>query len=354
MAYDAGEVGEHMADEQRQFVDQFMELVRGQAPPPVQATGLTVRQFVDTFVALANVPREASSPSSSSTETQRTFIDAFLRLAAEILPSAPPEDAFANVVISRWRELTWRVRGAVDERIGGLSAEQHAVIRMLEVTPSLLMPLGRSRSETSHSAMFGWALRLTTPLGLKLRGAWANLLNKPDVPLDGWSVRNEVILDRESRLDVDIVVPGFWRCMVEMKVDAGEGKDQLPRYRRHLDDYARAEEVDADLVFLTLEEQAAMHSAAPVRVLLQQVLKLWLPLVGGPEPEALVLRMWLAGVARDLCEIAGTGPAATWSFGRRVAMLDFLESVGAAVQPEVDTNSDLVTDKLSSHDNAWE
>jgi hypothetical protein len=309
-----------MMPEQRAFVDGLIALAPAATLLPATVLSREQRAFVAELVALAQAPATAGGP----TKAERAFVEQFVVLARTVLPTGDPADEFNTRVANRWQEITWRVQGAVAARFADLDGNQHRFIRTLEDTPSLLRPLAKERDELTHSRLLAWALSRPGDLGRALRSAFVELIGL-ERPLDGWLVRAESVLGPSCRVDVDIVVPGRWRCLVEVKVDADERDGQLDDYRTHLDACCATLNIDGDLVFVTLDGREGSCGAEHHALSFDELLRRWLPIAAGAEPDALFLRLWLASIAQGLCGIGQPGPVATWSFAHRVAMLRFLE-----------------------------
>jgi len=285
------------------------------------------RKFLDGYLALTAEPVVVGATSGGDDRSQRAFLDGFLALAGVDQPEEPANEEFRRVVIDRWQFIRWRIEGAVSAGFAGLDLDQHRALRLLEDTPSLLHPLGRERDELTHSALLAWSLERTGELGESLRAAFLDALGL-EYPTAGWQVRTESVLGPRCRVDVDITVPGIWRCLVEVKVDAGERDPQLDDYRQHLDHHCSMTETDGTLVFLTTDGRPGISEARHKSLSFRELLRRWLLLTDRPEPEARYLRQWLRTLAREFYELVVVGPAPTWAFSTRVRALDFLQSLG--------------------------
>ncbi len=313
-----------MTPERRAFVDAILPLLppADTVPPPLS---LEQRAFVDGFLSLARQPAQPMALS----ESQRAFVDGFVALAAAVLPSDAPHTVFERVVMDRWQAITWRVQGAVAAGFADLDANQHRLLRALEDTPSLLGPLGKARDEVTHSRLLGWALRRSGDLGRTLRQAFLAHVGI-DQPVDGWVITTESTIGPGCRVDVDVVVPGRWRCLIEVKIDAPERKDQLDDYRAYLDAACADQDLDGDLVFMTVDGRAGDTDARHHPLSFRDLLIGWLPVALRPEPDAGYLGLWLSTIGQSLYGISQPGPAMTWGFSERVKVLRFLEDLGEA------------------------
>jgi len=308
--------------QQRAFLDGFLPLVPADEPVALDPRG---RAFVNGFLALAREP----APASTDTAEVRAFAQDFLALAKAEQSAENPTTAFERVVIDRWQAITWRVQGAVAGRFAELDGRQHRLLRALEDTPSLLAPLELTRDERTHSRLLAWALRRPGQLGRSLRRAFLALLDT-ERPVDDWLVTIERTLGPGCRVDLDLFVPGHWRCLVEVKVDAAERDGQLDDYRALLDDAVAGLPIDGELVFLTVDGRDGETDAAHLPLSFRDLLVAWLPLCLEATPDALTLRQWLVSVATHLYGIGHGTPVATWGFSERVNVLRFLEDAGEA------------------------
>lgn len=257
------------------------------------------------------------------TPDQRAFLDGL----RAFLPDESAEARFRRVVQDRWDEIVVRVEGRAAQALAQLPTKAHQVLRMLEDTPSLLGPLSQVRDERSHTRLLAWALSLPGQLGDDLRRTWLKAVGGPVLDKQRWTVRAERPV-AEGRVDVEILIPGRWRCYVEAKVDAGEGFQQLARYRASLRAASSPLQDGDALVFLTLhaqewpsDETVQDDHVIPLRW--HDLLAAWLPLASGDGPDALYLRCWLMSVA-DLADLRATGPFATWPLSSRLRVLRLL------------------------------
>lgn len=254
---------------------------------------------------------------------RRAFIDGLLARRTAARPPAPDAHArFRAQIIDRWDEIVLRVEGKLASTLRDLPPAAHRCLRALEDSRSMLAPLGWADDEVTHTRALTWALRREGELGTSLRGAFARLVGA-EVPGDGWRVRAESSVGPGCRIDVDVHVPGVWRCFVEAKVNARERQSQLADYRGLLDARRGAGEA-ATLVFLTVEASPPHHDVPFEPLTWRALAATWLPLVLGPEPDAAWLRGWLTGIVTDLYDAADDGPFATWDTATRIRSLDLL------------------------------
>lgn len=303
----------------RDFVNGFLALALPATHSAAPGLSSERRAFIDGFLEIVAVP----PPAGPLAIDERCFVEEFVALARPLLSHGDATVDFQRLVVDRWQEITWRVHGAAAARLAGLDPSEQRFVRLLEDAPSLLGPLGRERDEVSHTGLLGWALRRPGELGRALRGAFASLVNS-DVPDDGWLITTESVLGPGCRVDVDIEIPGRWRCLIEAKIDAAEREGQLFDYRQHLEGWCTSVNTGGELVFLTHDGRTGSASVQHLTLCWKHLLRAWLPLTDRPEPEALYARLWLASIAHDMYGISQPGPIGSWSFAQRIRMLEFL------------------------------
>jgi hypothetical protein len=137
-------------------------------------------------------------------------------------------------------------------------------------------------------------------------------------------VRAEAVLPN-GRLDLRIETPELL-LFVEVKVDAEQGRDQLPRYRVELD----KEKVRMRaLVLLTLP-----HAEGPppniecVHLSFEDLLLEWLPLADRDGGERGFLARYLKAVAMILGYV-GRGPFERWTFAEQRRALQLVSRIPA-------------------------
>mgnify|MGYP000980169684 CR=1 FL=1 len=267
------------------------------------------------------------------------FIDYLRQLAQRaqnVQASAPVEDEeldlFCRLVMARPEELRRRLSGANFQRLRGLDRDQRAALRVLEVSPDLLSPLGELRYEPAHTRLLGYFMdrRRVPGLAEALLGEMLVLIDAPAEVADDDSVSaavvsTEVVIEG-GRVDLQIESPSLL-AFIEVKVDAVEGPSQLRRYRNALD--ARARNKAAVLAFLTLpgvEGPPARLSCS--HVTFADLLSRWLPLARSHDDASAYLSRYLSSVAR-LLGYAGEGPFEHWTFADQRNALDFVSQVGS-------------------------
>jgi hypothetical protein len=310
-----------MTPDHRSFVDHFITL----ATPPAPGGSLSTahRPFIDAFLGLI----DGADAIPAADGPRRDFVNDFVTIARSALPTDDAATEFQRVIMDGWQGLVWRVQGAVATRFAELEEDEHRLIRAFEDSPSLLAPIARGREEVTHARLLAWALARPGKLGRSLRQSLLNLLDIAQ-PVDGWMVHTESTIGPECRVDVDIRVPGRWRCLVELKVDAPERDSQLDDYRLHLDGACKDQGIDGTLAFLTLDGREGDADAEHTPLSFRALLTSWLPLALGSGTDELYLRLWLVSVADAFYGVGRPGPVASWSFSKRVGVLRLLEDLG--------------------------
>ncbi len=272
------------------------------------------------------------------TPEQRAFLDG---LVARIrsLPSVDATgstaeraydlDTVRTHLIAPWRSIVDRLTDSVDAQLAALSSDEHARLRVLQESPSLLAPLGLARDEVTHSRLLAWFLAQKDDVGETCRRSWLGLVGlDATLPTDGWRVSRERDLGGHGRLDVHVEIPGAALVYVEVKIDAPERKNQLADYRAHLQAH-RGDHPHAKLVFLTPRGHEGTSGVADVRLGFDTVVARWLPHAVGSHPTAVYLRAWLSALARDVLRQTGA-PGADWSLNHRNGALRLLRPPGDA------------------------
>jgi hypothetical protein len=254
-------------------------------------------------------------------------------LAAKLGPAAGADAAdlelFRKQIIARPDDLRRKLLGANVQRRRLLEATQRRALDLLDVTPDLLGPLGLLRYEGSHSRLVARFVDATTepllaaallPAVLALVGA-----DKHASPGD---FRNAVVEHERwfvsGRVDISIALP---KCLVliEMKIDAEEGPDQLLRYRKELD-AAKGTRAPV-LVYLTLPGATKSSSGVDhVHITLDKLLLSWLPLAGTGGGSAEYLARYLKSIAL-LVGCAGVGRFDDWTITQQGAALKLVEAI---------------------------
>jgi hypothetical protein len=242
-------------------------------------------------------------------------------------------EAFRRVLGPRAQDILWRVAGATLDRRRQLSPASRDALRVMEVEPDLLGPLGDARTEVAHSSALAFFLDPTRSGGVggaclasfvelvaRVGGADAEE-ELPD--LTDARVTSERVLGRWGRVDVSIDGPNAL-IFVEVKVDAGEGPEQLSRYAKAMAELAG--ERESLLVFLTDDVGQAGNGDGHRHVTFSDVLAAWLPIAATTRsPEATYLAMYLKTIARHLRHVAGRGAFDQWDLHTQRAALEFIQ-----------------------------
>ena len=288
--------------------------------------------------ALAGFGRKLG-PSKSASDADRTQYVARIVGFAEKLQIEEQSaaeagvEAFRRVLRPNAQDILWRVAGATLDRRRLLSAASREVLRVLEVEPDLLGPLGDARTELAHSSALAFFLDparsggvggacLSSFVELVVRAGEQDADEElPD--LTDARVTSERVLGRWGRVDVSIDGPRAL-IFVEVKVDAGEGPQQLSRYAKAMTELAG--ERESLLVFLTDNVGQTGQGDGHRHVTFSDVLAVWLPIAAKTRsPEATYLAMYLKTIARHLRGIAGPGAFDQWDLHTQRAALDFIQ-----------------------------
>jgi hypothetical protein len=254
---------------------------------------------------------------SSILETRPVAIDDDLRL-------------FRRLVMDRPDDLRRRLLGANLLRFRALGREQRAALRILEVSPDLLSPLGELRYEPAHSRLLGYFLdrgRIGDLAGPLLKAMLA-LIEAPIEALDDdniarAAVSTEVIVS-EGRVDLQIASPALL-AFIEVKIDAGEGPSQLQRYYTALGAHEGA--CAKVLGYLTLPGAAGPEMAAPcIHFTFAELLSRWLPHARTHDDASAYLARYLSSVAR-LLGYTNHGSFEDWTFAAQRRALNFVSQV---------------------------
>ena len=148
-------------------------------------------------------------------------------------------EAFRRILRPNVRDIMWRVAGATLERRRQLGPEARDALRVLEVSPDLLGPLGYSRTEVAHSRALSFFLdpSRSGEVGRECLAAFVDVVMQagdndadeepPDV--SGAAVEAERDVAPWGRVDISIASPNSL-VFVEVKVDADERPNQLARH----------------------------------------------------------------------------------------------------------------------------
>jgi hypothetical protein len=216
-----------------------------------------------------------------------------------------------------------------------LGREARMAIEAMSVEPDLLGPIGELRYEPAHTQVLAHLMdpRRSPVVGPPLLRAFLELARlRPEHVPDAMSganvqVQAECWLAGQGRVDIRIDLPEAL-VLVEVKVDAEEGAEQLKRYHDALS--ATRGSRDGYLVFLTLPEGAAAASAVPhEHIDFAALLRAWLPFASPSGQEAGFLARYMKSVAM-LCGFCGQGHFEDWGFSLHSAALGLAESLLAS------------------------
>jgi hypothetical protein len=229
-----------------------------------------------------------------------------LRAIAATLP-APLTDADLaklRTAFDQWRERTrWQLAAALAQLSPG---------DPLRCPVSLFRPLGLGRLETAHTRALAWLLSPVAQHGfgnVLLRALLIHLTSDTALLLaPGSTVNTEERIDT-GRLDIfaygdwrrSTGGPSKWALVLEAKIDAGEGEDQLDRYDDWLKRQVSAEPLR---IFLTPDGRQPNSGGPGWRTLSFLDLVRIFRAASAPlqdAPGAAFLRFYLSGVLQDVC-----------------------------------------------------
>lgn len=273
-----------------------------------------------------------------STSPSPTFLAALAQVHANLRPQAPSPEFLSNLarvhaalpvasdanlqfLADRFRDWRKATQELVRARLVGLSDDDP-----LHCPISLFRTMDYGRLETAHTRTLAWLLHPQREHGFG-QALLAALLRG----LSGRACLGEIRVDRvESELPIDgcgangrldVLAEGKWAnskrsdwvLVIEAKVDAGEGEDQIQKYDAWLKSNAAGREVFR--VFLTPDGRPP--EPTPDRRAPETGAEKWEPLsylglvrtfrevYGGLRhtPGFHFLRFYLAGVLQDVCRL---------------------------------------------------
>jgi hypothetical protein len=291
--------------------------------------------YIQALVRLAETLGPADSADYADRSTYLTRLVAFaakLKVSEQQAADAGLE-AFRRVLKANARDILWRVAGATLERRRLLPVASQDALRTLGLAPDLLGPLGFARTELAHSSALAFFLDPTRSgsLGTECLSAFVELVvdsgddQAEQEPPDLTAVRvtSERSLGRWGRVDISIDGPRVL-ILVEVKVDAKEGPQQIPRYTNAINELAGDRQ--ALLVFLTHDREQTGVGDAHRHITFADVLRVWLPIATTQRsPEATYLAMYMKTIAQHLQGLAGEGGFDRWDLHTQRAALAFIE-----------------------------
>ena len=304
------------------------------------------QDYLNALVALA-ATLDAQAQPEYSPHGRQAYLEQLVAITKEMgaqhgppPAAAPNTELFERVIMTSPKDILWRIAGATVERRRALPTARRAMLGVLEMRPDLLGPLGQARVETVHSALVAHFLdrRKSGDVGVACRAAFGTLLMNPTmeeeevaVPecLDfaAAEVRTERHLGKYGRVDISIESPRTV-VLIEVKVDAAEGDQQLPDYATALDELCSQGSREGILVFLTQDpEQHPNAKQAARHIVFRDLLKAWLPVaISGRTSEHVYLSMYLKTVAFHLYSLAEADAFDYWSLRTQRSALQFLEA----------------------------
>ncbi|MBI3409333.1 MAG: PD-(D/E)XK nuclease family protein [Planctomycetes bacterium] len=263
---------------------------------------------------LADLKAVAPAPPDQTVSTQflkdLATVDKSVR-EAEARQSVSDEDfRFIAERLQEWRSNT---RKKLEMLIGRLPEDDP-----LRCPISLFATMDYGRLETAHTRTLAWLLDPDKEhgFGSKLLEALLSCVEKQDLPVQVHRVESEWFIEEPARREtsgrVDIFAEGNWmeseedripwRLVVEAKIDAWEGEEQLTFYEDWLDSFADNRQVLR--VFLTPEgrqPETARQNWFPLKF--QELVEAFRAAADAlrDKPGYHYLRFYLAGVLRDVC-----------------------------------------------------
>jgi hypothetical protein len=254
-----------------------------------------------------------------------------LKRVYDTLPVASDDNLlFLANSFAKWRKVT---KDSIRVRVKALSDDDP-----LKCPISLFRTMDAGRLEIAHTRTLAWLLDPTrehgfgtTLLVALLRHLSGNTCSggfrvdwvKSEHPIDGSGARGR--LDVLARGAFEDGPRSGWLLVIEAKVDAGEGEDQLQKYETWLRSNARGREVFR--VFLTAEGARPTGADEWEPLSFLELVRIFRAAYSGLRhaPGFHFLRFYLAGVLQDVCrlprnvESENTDPYAVASYLKSVS-----------------------------------
>lgn len=247
---------------------------------------------------------------------------------AAVLATDSALDGFRRLVMARPQRLRFRLLGANVDRLRSLPPSEREALRVLEIEPDLLSPMGRHRSETVYASVLAHHLDPAEAPGIApaflrvfLRSIGCDEALFTD-DLDDVEVRTERFV-AGGRVDISIETSRL-TVFVELKVEAAEGHDQLGRYRKALARQISEGGREGRLVYLTLRDAVLPSVPVDAHLTWDDILTMGLPLASTTGGAGSYFGRFLKSVA-ILVERADRGTFADWSFYIQRRALDLIE-----------------------------
>lgn len=184
---------------------------------------------------------------------------------------------------------------------------------------SLLATMDYGRLETAHTRALAWLLNPDKEhgFGTKLLEALLSRVDGRPLPVEVESVESECLTSQPGTSNVsgrlDVLAKGCWiteggkrdpwLVLIEAKIDAGEGEDQISRYEQWVESHGANRDVYA--VFLTPDGRSPETACLDWHALKFEELVAVFRTASDQlrdKPGYHFLRFYLAGVLRDVCE----------------------------------------------------
>lgn len=314
----------------------------GDRTPTASYAGTDRDGFLQRLVTLVDRAGLAPKPALTPEEYERQLIThgrAILAANPHLDPTAGLQ-LFRDLFMVNPDHMRWRLLGEMSHRRSQLDRAHRSYLRVLELEPDLLGPMDHLRFETLHTRLFASLMNrerfplFADDLLLAFLGLVAGMYEDLDETVTYATVkRARVVPERtvppHGRVDLSIRLPRLL-AFVEMKVDAQEGGQQLPRYRKALRSLTHDTRRDALLIYLTPENTKKPSVPPDAWLTYRDVLRAWLPTAAaGSTDEHRYLQRYLVSLARDLCQpaVAGHGDFEDWTIAERRNALEFLGEI---------------------------
>lgn len=242
--------------------------------------------------------------------------------------------SFVEKVVRQPNLFRERWMGQTALRRARLSPPYRLMLDALGITPDLLGPLHRRFDERFHTHILRWALSPPTTFFKEARKAFVELIRygtpkMQAVPLvlgdteEVVSVFTERSVAPHGRVDLWLESDKSI-FVVEMKVLASEGEDQVKRYVNAAKEHCGGKQWV--VVFMTVGEDQEPSGPA-IHITFRDFLMCWLPIaVSGNSQDHRYLISYLSSVA-VVCGLHAKGAFDDWSFSQRGVGLDLIESI---------------------------
>jgi len=245
-------------------------------------------------------------------------------------------DQFRSIIMGRENDIRWKVLGSNVLRRSKLSNEQRSLVAALEIEPDLLSPMKESRYEPIHTKLLAYHLdpAYGSDLSLTLLQATLDLIaskcSESNISIPEWKdiskakVESEVVTNNARRADICLTLDDEFIILIENKVDAHEGDNQINDYLKYL--RRSRDDQGGLLVYLTLPNAKRPSCDGDfVWLTYQDLLRAWLPFAIRDGQAGEYLARYLKSIAFSLLGLCGRGGFDQWTFLEQRLVLDFIE-----------------------------